>query len=136
MEFTFAHNNFNVLDLDKSLRFYDEALGLREVRRIERPDFTIVYLGDGKMPHQLELTYLKDRTKPYDLGKTSSTWRFGRTILRRPTPNTRPWAVFATKIRPWESISSRIPITIGWKSCRRPKADGRTGTRKEGLPWI
>ena len=69
MEFTFAHNNFNVLDLDKSLRFYDEALGLREVRRIERPDFTIVYLGDGKMPHQLELTYLKDRTKPYDLGE-------------------------------------------------------------------
>ena len=69
MEFTFAHNNFNVLDLDKSLRFYDEALGLREVRRIERPDFTIVYLGDGKMPHQMELTYLKDRTKPYDLGE-------------------------------------------------------------------
>jgi lactoylglutathione lyase len=69
MKFTFAHNNFNVLDLDKSLRFYEEALGLREVRRIERPDFTIVYLGDGKTPHQLELTYLKDRTKPYDLGE-------------------------------------------------------------------
>lgn len=97
MEFTFAHNNFNVLDLDKSLRFYDEALGLREVRRIERPDFTIVYLGDGKMPHQLELTYLKDRTKPYDLGENEFHLAFRTDDLRRPTPNTRPWAVFATK---------------------------------------
>ena len=30
MKFTFAHNNFNVIDLDKSLKFYEEALGLKE----------------------------------------------------------------------------------------------------------
>lgn len=35
MKFTFAHNNFNVTDLDKSLKFYEEALGLKEVRRKE-----------------------------------------------------------------------------------------------------
>ena len=70
-KFTFAHNNFNVLNLEKSLKFYDEALGLKEVRRKEAKDgsFTLVYLGDGVTPHQLELTYLKDRTKPYDLGE-------------------------------------------------------------------
>ena len=70
-QFTFAHNNFNVLDLDKSLKFYQEALGLKEVRRKEAQDgsFTLVYLGDGVTPHQLELTYLKDRKKPYDLGE-------------------------------------------------------------------
>ena len=70
-KFTFAHNNFNVLDLKKSLKFYDEALGLKEVRRKEAKDgsFTLVYLGDGVTPHQLELTYLKNRTKPYDLGE-------------------------------------------------------------------
>ena len=28
MKFTFAHNNFNVMDLEKSLKFYEEALGL------------------------------------------------------------------------------------------------------------
>ena len=66
--FTFTHFNFNVLDLERSLRFYDEALGLREVRRTEDPDFTLVYLGDGKTPFQLELTWMKDRTQPYDLG--------------------------------------------------------------------
>ena len=72
MEFIFAHNNFNVLDLGKSLTFYQEALNLTEVRRIEKPDFTLVYLGDGKTAHSLELTWLKDRTEPYDLGDNES----------------------------------------------------------------
>ena len=70
MEFTFKHNNFNVLDLDKSVAFYKKALGLIEERRITPPDgsFTIVFLSDGRTGHQLELTWLKDRTEPYDLG--------------------------------------------------------------------
>ena len=29
MKFTFAHNNFNVTDLDKSLKLYEEDLGLK-----------------------------------------------------------------------------------------------------------
>ena len=32
MKFTFYHFNFNVLDLERSLKFYDEALGLKPVR--------------------------------------------------------------------------------------------------------
>lgn len=68
MRFTFAHNNINVLDLGKSVAFYQEALGLCEVRRKDTDGFTLVYLGDGVTPHQLELTWLKDRTQPYDLG--------------------------------------------------------------------
>lgn len=66
----FAHNNFNVLNLESSLKFYKEALGLQEVRRLEKPDFTLVYLGDGgETPHQLELTWLKDRKEAYNLGE-------------------------------------------------------------------
>ena len=70
MQLTFAHNNFNVLDLGKSLAFYKEALQLTEVRRHEAPDdsFIIVFLSDGQMPHQLEITRLKDRKVPYNLG--------------------------------------------------------------------
>jgi lactoylglutathione lyase len=70
MKFTFAHNNINVFDLDKSLKFYKEALGLVEVRRREADDgsFILVFLGDGTTPHKLELTWLRDWEKPYELG--------------------------------------------------------------------
>ncbi|MFQ8601387.1 MAG: VOC family protein [Oscillospiraceae bacterium] len=69
--FRFAHNNLNVLDLEKSMAFYEKALGLRETRRITPPDgsFVIVYLGDGQSGHLLELTWLRDRTEPYNLGE-------------------------------------------------------------------
>ena len=33
MNFRFCHNNFNVLDLEKSIAFYEKALGLKEVKR-------------------------------------------------------------------------------------------------------
>lgn len=69
MQFTFAHNNLNVADLSASLAFYEKALGLREVRRNTKESFTLVYLGDGVTPHQLELTYLNDHPQPYDLGE-------------------------------------------------------------------
>lgn len=70
MKFTFAHNNINVLDLEKSLTFYKEALGLTEVRRKVASDdsFILVYLGDGATTHQLELTWLRDWDRPYNLG--------------------------------------------------------------------
>lgn len=70
MKFKFDHNNINVLDLEKSLAFYKEALGLVEVRRKEPEDksFILVFLGDGSTNHTLELTWLRDRTEPYDLG--------------------------------------------------------------------
>ena len=70
MKFTFAHNNLNVLNLENSLDFYKKALGLTEMRRKEAPDgsFILVFLGDGVTPHQLELTWLKDWERPYDLG--------------------------------------------------------------------
>ena len=66
----FLHVNFNVFDLEKSLAFYDKALGLREERRINAKDgsFVIVYLGDGQTDFKLELTWLRDKKEPYNLG--------------------------------------------------------------------
>ena len=70
MKFRFDHNNLNVLDLEKSLRFYRDALGLVETQRLEPEDksFKLVFLGDEKTSHRLELTWLRDRTEPYNLG--------------------------------------------------------------------
>lgn len=68
--FTWAHTNINVFDLDKSLAFYKEALGLQVAGTIDGPEgrFKIVYLGDGDTRHKLELTWLRDRQAPYNLG--------------------------------------------------------------------
>jgi lactoylglutathione lyase len=78
MRFVFAHNNFNVLDLERSLKFYRDALGLREVRRKDAADrsFILVFLGDGTTPHRLELTWLRDRKEPYGLGDNESHLAF------------------------------------------------------------
>lgn len=69
MKFKIAHTNFNVMDLEKSVAFYEKALGLTEQRRKEAEDgsFILVFMGDGITEHQVELTYLRDRKEPYDL---------------------------------------------------------------------
>jgi lactoylglutathione lyase len=74
MQFTFDHNNINVLDLNKSLAFYRENLNLTEARRKKASDgsFELVFLSDGKSDHGLELTWLRDRTGPYNLGDNES----------------------------------------------------------------
>lgn len=70
MKFAIDHFNINVLDLEKSLAFYETALGLKEVRRKEAPDgqYVIVFLGDGSTGNKIELTWLESQKKPYDLG--------------------------------------------------------------------
>ncbi len=71
MKFRFSHNNINVIDLEKSLAFYAQALGLTEVRRKEASDgaYIIVFLTDGESVHKLELTWLRDWGKDrYELG--------------------------------------------------------------------
>ena len=68
----FNHFNFNVLYLDRSLAFYKQALDLTPVREKEAADqsFKLVYLADAaNSPFQLELTWLRDRTEPYNLGE-------------------------------------------------------------------
>jgi len=71
MTFKMIHENYNVSDLDRSLAFYREALGLTERRRITAPDgsFVIVYVGSGETDFELELTWLREHPQPYGLGE-------------------------------------------------------------------
>jgi lactoylglutathione lyase len=72
MMLSFNHYNFNVSNLEASLAFYRDALGLTPVgKRKEAADgsFTIVFLGDGKTDFRLELTALRDHPQKYDLGE-------------------------------------------------------------------
>ena len=70
MGFQMIHENYNVFDLQKSLEFYEKALGLHEVRRKEAQDgsFIIVYVSDGKSEFELELTCMRDMKRQYNLG--------------------------------------------------------------------
>lgn len=70
MRFVFDHNNINVLNLEKSIKFYEDALNFKEIKRKEADDksFILVFIGDGTEKYQIELTWLRDRMEPYNLG--------------------------------------------------------------------
>lgn len=70
----FDHFNINVLDLQRSIAFYEKALGLKEHHRKEASDgsFTLVYMADDQENFLLELTWLRDRKEAYELGDNES----------------------------------------------------------------
>jgi len=71
MKFRMVHENYNVQDLERSLKFYDEALGLKEVRRKVASDgsYIIVFVANGESTFELELTWLADHKEAYNLGE-------------------------------------------------------------------
>ena len=70
----FDHFNINVTDLERSIAFYEKALGLHEINRKEAADgsFVLVYMRDGQTGFMLELTWLRDHDQPYELGENES----------------------------------------------------------------
>ena len=74
MKAIFSHCNINVTNLEKSITFYQKALGLTVVREKEASDgsFKLVYLTDCEASFQLELTWLKDHPQAYELGENES----------------------------------------------------------------
>ena len=70
MKFTLAHTNINVFDLDRSLAFYQKALGMEVVKRRKAIDesFELAFISDSISAHQIELTWLRDKDAPYELG--------------------------------------------------------------------
>ena len=69
MNFKMVHENYNVADLERSLAFYQEALGLTEKRRKVTDDFIIVYICNAESDFELELTWLAEHPQAYDLGE-------------------------------------------------------------------
>ena len=67
----FDHFNFNVTDLERSISFYNKALGFVESHRINSNygSFIIVYLKDNQSDFLLELTWMRDHPQAYDLGE-------------------------------------------------------------------
>jgi len=70
----FDHFNINVTDLDKSIAFYEKAVGLHVAKRKKAADgsFELVYLADDTTGFLLELTWLRDHNSAYELGENES----------------------------------------------------------------
>lgn len=74
LNFTFDHFNIDVTDMERSIKFYRDALGLEPVGEIRHPDgdFVITYLGRLGQHFLLELTWLRDHPQPFELGENES----------------------------------------------------------------
>lgn len=71
MKFRMIHENYNVQDLERSLAFYERALGLKERRRKNAGDgsYVICFVGNEESDFELELTWLKEHPQKYDIGE-------------------------------------------------------------------
>ena len=110
----FDHFNINVTNLEKSIQFYEKALGLHESHRKEAADgsFILVYLTDGCTGFSLEL-------KPTNWEKTKaifvSVWQ---ATTMKYASSTRKWAVYASRMNRWDCISSMTRMIIGLRFFR------------------
>jgi lactoylglutathione lyase len=62
------HSMIRVLDLDRSVAFYEKVFGLRESHRLEFPTFTLLYLREPESGAEIELTWNKGQAEPYTHG--------------------------------------------------------------------
>jgi lactoylglutathione lyase len=62
------HSMIRVLDMERSLRFYADALDMHEAHRLDFPDFALVYLRNAENDMEIELTLNKGRTEAYTHG--------------------------------------------------------------------
>jgi lactoylglutathione lyase len=57
-----------VHDMDKSLKFYEDALGLKTSHRLDFPEFSLVYLKNSENDVEIELTWNRGRDAAYTHG--------------------------------------------------------------------
>lgn len=79
MSVKMLHTCIRVMDLEKSLKFYKEGLGLIETRRKDFAEhkFTLVYLSNEVGGYEIELTYNYNPEKPYEIGNGFSHTAIG-----------------------------------------------------------
>ncbi len=84
-DFAFTHTCYRVLNLEKSIEFYQKAFGLEVVNKKDVPEskFTLVYLSDKPRNHEIELTYNYDQEKPYEMGTGYSHVAFNVTEIEK-----------------------------------------------------
>ena len=84
-EFSYMHTMIRVNDLDQSVKFYTELLGMKELRRTDVPDgrYTLAFVGYGDESSNtvLELTY-NYGVDHYDVGTAFGHLALGVSDIR------------------------------------------------------
>lgn len=64
------HTCIRVRNLEESLKFYNEAFGFVETRRVDFKEnkFSLVYIAPKMGDYEIELTYNYDQEEPYEIG--------------------------------------------------------------------
>lgn len=62
------HSMIRVLDDERSIKFYEEVLELKVIRRLDFESFSLIYLSNQETAFELELTYNHGVEQPYELG--------------------------------------------------------------------
>ena len=112
----FDHFNINVTDLERSIAFYEKALGLKPCGEINGPEgaFKIVYLGNELSPFRGS----KTTRNPTTSGNVSSTSASEcPETMTPPELSTKKWDASATKTTTWDSISSPTRTATGLRCC-------------------
>lgn len=70
MKAKFVHRCTHVLDKEKTIAFYEQALGMRVVREMGPEDgsWSNTYMANDEAPFEIELTWNRGRVEPYDNG--------------------------------------------------------------------
>ena len=70
MNYKFVHSCIRVLDLEKSIDFYKNALNLKIARERDFPEyeFTLIYMKSPESDFEIELTYNYDQEEPNTIG--------------------------------------------------------------------
>ena len=63
-----AHTMIRVLDEDRAVAFYRDALGLDRIDTHRFDGFSLIYMSNAESGFEVELTVNKDRTEPYRHG--------------------------------------------------------------------
>ena len=116
-----VHRCTHVLDLEKTLAFYEKALGITETRRKEPEDgsWIIVFASNEKSPFELEFTWNKGVTEPYNNGGKDTHIAFRVPDMEEARISTTKWGAWCTITPPWASTSSRILTAAGLRFCQR-----------------
>ena len=119
-KFRLLHTMIRVRDLDASLRFYTNLLGMKLLRKRDYPSgqFTLAFVGYGDESSNavIELTHNWGQAEPYNLGSALVIWR----------------SVFLTSTRPASALLRRASRSrdrlVRWRMAGRSSPLSRIRT--------